>query len=171
MNRKVGACARHRTRGSASGFRRRRRAKTVVITREADYSIRLMLTIADHESNDVSSARALSDEASVPYELARGLLSRLADAGLLHSTRGRNGGFRLSRPADDIRIGDILHVAGEDLALNICVSDPESCTRSDECPMHGVWAAVSDMLRAYLAEMTLAEALDTSRMEVHVPVQ
>jgi Rrf2 family protein len=132
----------------------------VVITREADYAVRLMLAIAECDSNDVLSARMLSDDACVPYELARGLLSRLADAGLLQSTRGRNGGFRLARRADSIRIGEILRVAGEDLELNVCVSEPESCSRSGDCPMHDVWTAGSEMLRSYIAEMTLAAALD-----------
>ena len=47
----------------------------MVITREADYAVRLMLTIAGKDSGVVASARPLAEEANVPYELARGLLS------------------------------------------------------------------------------------------------
>ena len=131
----------------------------MVITREADYAVRLMLTIASKDRGSVASARRLSEEAKVPYELARGLLSRLAEAGLLNSHRGRAGGFALARPASDITMGEILSVAGEDLALNVCVVDPENCSSSSYCLMHPVWSAASDMLRGYLGEMSLAEVI------------
>ena len=118
-----------------------------------------MLTIASKDRGSVASARPLSEEAGVPYELARGPLSRLAEAGLLNSHRGRAGGFDLARPASEITIGEILGVAGEDLALNVCIVDPENCSSSSFCPMHPVWAAASDMLRGYLGEMSLAEVI------------
>ena len=132
----------------------------MVITREADYAVRLMLTIAGKDSGTVASARPLSEEANVPYELARGLLSKLADAGLLNSHRGRAGGFDLARPASEITMAQILMVAGEDLALNVCIVDPESCSSSTFCPMHPVWNAASEMLRGYLGEMSLAAVLE-----------
>ena len=131
----------------------------MVITREADYAVRLMLTIAGKDRGTVASARPLSEEANVPYELARGLLSKLADAGLLNSHRGRAGGFDLARPASEITMGEILMVAGEDLALNVCIIDPENCSSSTFCPMHPVWGAASEMLRGYLGGMALAEVL------------
>jgi Rrf2 family protein len=121
-----------------------------------------MLTLGGKDPDAVASARPLAEEANVPYELARGLLSRLADAGLLESHRGRTGGFHLARPASEITMGEILSVAGEDLALNICSADRESCTNSDTCPMHPVWLEASDMLRTYLGEKTLAEVLESN---------
>jgi Rrf2 family protein len=121
-----------------------------------------MLTLGSKEPDAVASARPLSEEANVPYELARGLLSRLADAGLLDSHRGRSGGFHLARPASEITMGEILAVAGEDLTLNICTGDPESCPSSDTCPMHPVWNTASSMLRTYLGEKSLAEVLEAN---------
>lgn len=132
----------------------------MVITREADYAVRLMLTIANKDRGAVASARPLSEEANVSYELARGLLSKLAEAGLLNSHRGRAGGFDLARPAGDITMREILMVAGEDLSLNVCVIDPMNCTSSSFCPMHPVWNAASDMLRGYLGGLSLAEVIE-----------
>lgn len=131
----------------------------MVITREADYAVRLMLTIAGKDRGSVASARPLSEEADVPYELARGLLSKLADAGLLNSHRGRAGGFDLARPASEITMREILEVAGEDLSLNVCVADPTNCASSSFCPMHPVWNAASDTLRGYLGGLSLAEVI------------
>jgi Rrf2 family protein len=128
----------------------------VVITREADYAVRLMVGLAQREQGTVTSARALADEAGVPYELARTILGNLADAGILESRRGRSGGFMLTRQPSKIRLTDVLAVAGETLQLNICVADPVNCGRSSDCPVHPIWTAASGVLREFMGEQTLA---------------
>ena len=134
----------------------------MVITREADYAVRLMVGLASRTQGTIVSARALSSECDVPYELARTILGNLADAGILESRRGRSGGFALARPADEIWLADVLAVAGETLQLNVCVADPANCARSGVCPVHPIWNAASDVLRAFLAEQTLAQIADGS---------
>jgi Rrf2 family protein len=115
-----------------------------------------MVGLAQREPGTVVSARVLADEADVPYELARTILGNLAEAGLLESRRGRSGGFLLARQPSDIRLSDVLAVAGENLQLNVCVSDPARCVRSGECPVHPIWTAASDVLRDFLDDQTLA---------------
>jgi Rrf2 family protein len=132
----------------------------LVITREADYAVRLSVTLAAQPQGTVLSARVLSAECDVPYELARTILGHLADAGILVSQRGRKGGFSLARQSDQVRLGEVLAAAGEPLALNVCVSEPSMCGRSGFCPVHPIWSAASDVLRGFLAEKTLAEILD-----------
>jgi Rrf2 family protein len=131
----------------------------VVITREADYAIRLMVALAPRQQGTVVSARALSSECDVPYELARTILGNLADVGILESRRGRSGGFTLARPAEEIRLGDVLSAAGETLQLNVCVNDAQMCGRSSTCPVHPIWTAASTVLREFLANQTIAQIL------------
>ena len=131
----------------------------MVITREADYTVRLMLVLAARQADGTVSSRVLAKEARVPYELARGVLARLADAGLLESFRGRSGGYQLARAASEITIGEVLAVAGENLELNVCVNVPEECDASAFCAMHPVWQVASELLREYLGEMTLAQVV------------
>ena len=89
----------------------------------------------------------------------------LADVGILESRRGRSGGFALARPADEIRLGDVLVAAGETLQLNVCVADPSRCGRSKSCPVHPVWTAASGVLRRFLADQTIAQILQLEGTE------
>lgn len=129
----------------------------MVITREADYAVRLMVGLSQRKQGTIVSARALADEAGVPYELARTILGNLADAGILESRRGRSGGFMLARKPADIRLSDVLAVAGENLQLNICVADPANCGRSGVCPVHPIWTEASEVLRNFLGDQTFAD--------------
>ena len=131
----------------------------MVITREADYAIRLMVALAPRAPGTVVSARTLAAECDVPYELARTILGNLAEVGILESRRGRSGGFALAKPASEIRLGDVLAAAGETLQLNICVNDPSMCGRSRVCPVHPIWTQASDVLRGFLADQTIAQML------------
>jgi Rrf2 family protein len=140
----------------------------VVITREADYAVRLMVGLSQRPQGTVVSARALADESGVPYELARTILGNLADAGILESRRGRSGGFLLARPPAEIHVREVLSVAGENLQLNICVADPTNCGRSSDCPVHPIWAAASEVLREFMAAQTLA-GLAESTLPVEAP--
>ncbi|MDR3687118.1 MAG: Rrf2 family transcriptional regulator [Coriobacteriia bacterium] len=140
----------------------------MVITREADYAVRLMVGLAKRTQGTVVSARALSDEAGVPYELARTILGNLADAGILESRRGRSGGFLLARSASQIQLREVLAVAGENLQLNICVADPTHCGRSSDCPVHPIWTAASAVLREFMSSQTLAD-LANSKEPVEAP--
>jgi Rrf2 family iron-sulfur cluster assembly transcriptional regulator len=132
----------------------------VIITREADYAVRLMVGLAAHPVGTVVSARDLATESDVPYELARTILGNLGEAGLLDSKRGRSGGFCLALPPSGIHLAEILSVAGENLQLNVCVSDSAGCLRAEKCPVHPVWTAASANLRAFLGQQTLADILN-----------
>jgi Rrf2 family protein len=118
-----------------------------------------MVTLATRTEGTVVSARALASEVGVPYELARTILGNLAEVGLLDSRRGRSGGFALAKPASEILLGDVLAAAGECLQLNVCVADPRNCGRSSACPVHPIWNAASEVLRAFLGRQTLEQII------------
>lgn len=128
----------------------------MVITREADYAVRLMVDLASKPEGTVISARILAADVGVPYELARTILGNLAEAGILDSRRGRSGGFALARPAEEVVLSDVLAAAGEELQLNVCVADPAKCTRSKNCAVHPIWNQASQVLREFLSTQTLA---------------
>jgi Rrf2 family protein len=134
----------------------------VIITREADYAVRLTVGLAAHGDGEVMSARALAEQCEVPYELARTILGNLAELGVLVSHRGRSGGFALARSASEIKLGQVLAAAGETLQLNVCVGSPSRCGRAGNCPVHPVWDEASRKLREFLGEKTLAEILSSS---------
>ena len=134
----------------------------MVITREADYAVRLTVGLATRKQGSPVSARTLAEENDVPYELARTILGDLAEAGILESRRGRSGGFMLARPADEILMSDVLGVVGESLQLNICVDDPEACKRAEFCPINPVWSEAAEVLRRFFGDRTLAGLADAS---------
>ena len=97
------------------------------ISTKGRYALRLMTDIAVHGQDGLVSLKdaAARQGISVKYlEQIAGILSR---AGLLHSSRGAQGGYRLTRAPEDYPLGDILRLTEGDLAPVACLEGGENC--------------------------------------------
>ena len=83
------------------------------------------------------------------------LLTSLKQAGLVQSTRGAKGGYALARDPSNIKVSDIVTALEGKLAIVDCLSDPDTCTRGDNCPSRSVWSDLNDAIFQLLDGMTL----------------
>ena len=75
----------------------------------------------------------------------------LGDDGHLHTQRGRNGGLELSRPADQIRIGDVFRALEAPVPLAECFADVDNtCPLTDACRLR---IALTDAASAFYATL------------------
>lgn len=129
-----------------------------MITREADYAIRIVLALARHAADPAPvSAEVVADEMAVPYRFVRKIAGKLVRAGLVASARGRFGGLRLARRASTLSLLDVLMaVDPETVTLNICLLDPRACRRTGTCVIHPRLASIQADLERSLASVTFA---------------
>lgn len=111
----------------------------MMITREADYAIRVVLFLAQAEKDgrDSVTSAVLSEEMEIPYRFLRKIMSRMAAADLIRSRRGKGGGLALARHASEISLADVIKAM--DLpgsCFNLCLEDPKCCNRVTFCPVH-----------------------------------
>jgi len=106
------------------------------------------------------------DDAPVPLaEIAAGeglptaflerILARLRDGGLVASTRGASGGYRLAREAGRISVADIMCAIEGPLSLVGCLPDEESCERAKGCASRRVWRRLDDAIAGALGDIDL----------------
>lgn len=99
------------------------------------------------------------EELSLPY--LEQLFGRLRRAGLVASARGPGGGFRLARPAAEIRISEIASAVGEGLRATRCQAGTPGC-RSDKsrCLTHDLWEELGRQIHLFLNAVTLQDVVD-----------
>lgn len=94
-------------------------------------------------------------------DISKSYLEQLAiplkASGLLHGRTGRAGGYTLARPAEEIRLREIVESTIGPIDLVECVGDPEHCMRSAECETRLVWALITNRIRSMLDEYSLAD--------------
>lgn len=127
-----------------------------MITREADYCIRIVLHLSrpEYRSRPVPIDQ-LAGEMEIPVPFLRKILARLIDGGMVISHRGRAGGLSLNGDPGRISLLDILRLAdGKGLLLNRCLGGNGSCTHQGTCTVHGAMHKLQAMMEEQLQSIT-----------------
>ena len=94
-----------------------------------------------------------------PYFLAK-LVPPLVRAGILSSTRGKNGGISFARDPGGVSLADVVRVIeGEDY-FRECVFELDRCDGDPNCPLHDVWDPLRDEISRFLHETTVNSVAD-----------
>jgi len=135
------------------------------IGKMTDYGIVLMTYIAKAEPGKPFSARGLAQLSSLSVPTVSKVLKTLCRGGILESSRGINGGYRLARPAEDISITQLLDTMEGTVALTECSHHSGSiCDLEPICPSRNNWQKINSVVRAALGNLTLKEM--TTPLEV-----
>lgn len=129
-----------------------------MITREADYAMRVVLALSrGWKANGAPymSVGTIADGMGIPYRFLRKIAARMTDKGLIVSRRGKSGGVRLARAPGRISLLDIVNaMAPESVDLSACVNDPAICGRSAVCPIGKTLGTVQRDLQDRLRSAT-----------------
>ncbi|MBI3964225.1 MAG: Rrf2 family transcriptional regulator [Chloroflexi bacterium] len=134
----------------------------MLITREADYAIRMMLEVASQPSGRPRTTVDVSKERLVPRPFVRKIVGRLTAAGLLRTRRGNHGGLMLARPADEITLLSIIDATQSPITVNRCVLNPQICPLQPTCPVHEVCRTAREQLVDLFGSVRLTDLLKRS---------
>src|SRR5215467_7328761 len=90
------------------------------------------------------------------------LFAKLRRGGLVTSVRGPGGGYRLSRPSDELRIADIILAVDEPITATRCrPGSPKGCTgTSTRCVTHDLWEELGRQIHVFLSSVSLADVVE-----------
>ncbi len=124
------------------------------ISKLADYGTVVMVYLAKR-SQILCNARDIALHTHLRVPTVSKLLKRLTAAGLLISTRGVAGGYRLQRPAVDISVTEIIYALDEYQGLTECSLQPNACSLRGSCHIQGNWQLISQGIAAALDSVSL----------------
>ena len=113
----------------------------------SDYSLRVLMYVAA-KPDGLSTIREIADAYGISRNHLMKVVFELGRYGLLENLRGRSGGIRLARPADKIRIGEVVRFTESETALVECFGPANGCVITTACRLKG---ALNQALEAFLA--------------------
>lgn len=127
-----------------------------MLTATSEYALRALIYLARHESDCPIAGPRIAEEAEVPSKYLSKILGDLVRAGLLAGTRGKNGGFRMTRSPKAIRLVEVLTLF-EPLLGNRrpCPFGNTVCNDLDPCAGHSRWKAVREVYDRFLQETSI----------------
>ncbi|MHB1929820.1 MAG: RrF2 family transcriptional regulator [Acidimicrobiales bacterium] len=130
----------------------------MTLSKRGDYVVRSALALARAwPSGEARKIREVVAEMGVPQTFASQILADLVRAGLASSKAGKDGGYRLSRPPQEIALVDVVEAGEGPLRAERCALGDGPCRWDAVCPLHETWRAATDALRQVLGATSLAD--------------
>ena len=128
------------------------------VSKLTDYATVVMACLAA-EGDGVMSAQALAERARLEVPTVSKLLKQLAQAGLVASSRGINGGYRLAHAPARITIADIVTAMEGPIGMTECSAHAGLCDHEPHCGVRVNWQRINQAIAGALANVTLADML------------
>lgn len=131
-----------------------------MLSKTAEYALRAVVAIATVQEDRPVLAREISAKGHIPNKYLSKVLRDLVHAGVLSSTRGIGGGFRLRKRAAKLKLMDVVKPFDDIPARSRCPLGHPKCSDEAPCAMHDQWRPVKDAFRTLLDDTTIAQLVE-----------
>ncbi len=136
----------------------------LTLTRRGDYVLRAALCLGRAwDERPYSKVRDVAAEMGLPASYTPQILTMLVKAGLAEARTGRHGGYRLTRPPEQISMLEIVEAAEGPIQLQRCILRGGPCHVDHACAVHPAWADATERFKRSLTRTTLAHVMRTDR--------
>jgi Rrf2 family protein len=141
-----------------------------MLSKKTKYALKALVYLARQEESRHVLISKIAEAEGIPRKFLELILLDLKNQGILHSKKGRGGGYALARPAHSIFLGQIVRLFDGPLALLPCVSVTayrrcEECSDEESCGIRMVMKRVRDATARILDRTSLAAVLKQIGME------
>ena len=139
-----------------------------MLSQKARYALRALFVLGRHKGSEPVMIADIAEQANVPRKFLEQILLEMKKRGIVHSQRGKFGGYTLGRVPEDITFAEVLRVIDGPLALSTCASRTayrkcDDCDDETTCAIRKVLLAVRDATADILEHHTLAQALESEK--------
>lgn len=134
------------------------------LSTRARYGLRMMVELARElrKKKPVQLGRIAKITGLSENYLAQ-LALPLKSEGLLIGISGKSGGYQLTRPPDQIKVGEVVKAVIGPMHLTDCVNNPDICLNSSFCEARLMWSILSEAMTEILDKYTLEDLIDRDR--------
>lgn len=132
------------------------------VSTRSRYGLRLLLDVARHQDEGPVNIGSIATRQGLSQKYMDQIIKLLKRGGFLKSRRGCQGGLRLTRPAADIHVGELVRSLEGKRALTACTEASRRCNpcrMARGCPARRLWKEAGEAMFAYLDGVSLAEVL------------
>jgi len=126
------------------------------LTTKGRYAVTAMLDLSINYQKGPITLSDISKRQGISLSYLEQLFSKLRKNGLVDSARGPGGGYRLSRDASEIAVGEIITAVDEKIDATNCAGKGD-CLNGGPCLTHELWCDLSLKIREFLNNITLGQ--------------
>jgi len=126
------------------------------LNKKTGYALIAMQHMHGKTQNDITSAKEIADKFDLPASLLAKVLQQLAKNDIIEPIQGANGGYRLNKPLDEIKLDAFIEIIEGPVGIVDCIHDPE-CGHVGTCNIRIPIERVNNTIKDLFSNMTLAD--------------
>lgn len=130
-----------------------------MITTKGRNALKVMLDLAQHDDGSPVPLADIAERVHESQKYLESTASHLSQKGLIVSSRGKSGGYRLSRAPQDYTVAEIITAAEGSLAPVSCLYSDTPCQNADKCLSLPLWRELDEVIMNFLNSKSLADLL------------
>ena len=132
-----------------------------MISTRGRYALRLLADLAEQDSDRYVTLREIAERQEISEKYLENIVKDLVRAGFVEGVRGKGGGYRLSRSAEELNVLEILQLMEGTLAPVACLeAGAASCPRAPFCKTLPMWSEYYELTRSFFYGKKLSDLLE-----------
>ena len=132
---------------------------SLLVSTKGRYALRVMLDMAEQGEGAVVPLKDIANRQELSLKYLEAIMPNLKESGLVTGVAGKGGGYKLSKPADQYTVGEILKVSEDQLAPVACLNEGFVCAKADTCKTLPMWRKLDGIISDYLDTVKLTDLL------------
>lgn len=129
------------------------------MNKKMEYALMALKHISQKAPQDLTTAKEISDQMHIPFEVTAKVLQSLASRGLLKAEYGANGGYMLARSLAEVSVHNLSEMLEGHITLTKCLSHDEPCEISSTCNITNPISNLNKKVQEFYKSVSLNEVL------------
>ncbi len=133
----------------------------MMISTRGRYALRFLADLAKHQGDGYVTLKESAERQELSVKYLEIIAKELVRAKVITGLRGKGGGYRLTRPAGEINVLDVLRLTEENLVPVSCLKEDSSpCPRMAVCSTYRLWEGLNKLVSDYLSSYSVQDLAD-----------
>ena len=130
----------------------------MMISTRGRYALRILVDLAENQNEGYITLKEAADRQEISDKYLESIVKDLVKGKFIEGVRGKGGGYRLSRPAEEISVLDVLQSTDGTLAPVACLEEGSApCSRAAVCKTLPLWKGLERVVSEYLSGYTIRD--------------
>ena len=136
----------------------------MMISTKGRYALRSLVDIAEHQGDGYVPLKESADRQEISEKYLESIGSTLVKYDFIEGLRGKGGGYKLGRPAEQIVIYDVLDAMEGTLVPVACLEKrAKPCARTTICQTLPLWNGLNEVVKDYLSRYTVKDLMNQEK--------
>lgn len=132
----------------------------MIVSTRGRYALRVLIDLAEHSEEERIPLKDVAERQQISQKYIEAIMTMLSKNGLVDGIHGKGGGYKLNRPPEEYKVGDILRVTEGTLAPVACLEKGSApCPKKDFCRTLPLWSKLDELIETYLDSVSIKDLM------------